>query len=301
MRVAAIVVNYHTGPLLRDCLRRVLSCPELAELVLVDNGSTEGEIDALLAELDDRRIVRLDLPSNPGFAVACNRGARASQSPWLLFLNPDCLVETETLGLLGRTVRTNAGLGMVGALLVDTQGRPDPASLRRDPLPGRAIATLLGLDRFTGIEGVPIPIPADASQPLPGDAISGALMLVRRDAFNAARGFDEGYFMHAEDLDLCRRVRELGFEVWCDPTVRVVHVKGVSSRSRPLRVELAKHRGLLRYFEKFDAPRTSGPLRVLIRLGAWLRLGLVVTKTLLRVQRIPSRPARVCREDHDLR
>ncbi|HWS25927.1 MAG TPA: glycosyltransferase family 2 protein, partial [Xanthomonadales bacterium] len=262
MRVAAVVVNYHTGPLLRDCLRRVLRCPELAELVLVDNGSTPGEIDALLGELNDRRIVRLDLPSNPGFAVACNRGARASQSPWLLFLNPDCLVEPDTLERLGRSARADESLAMLGALLVDTEGRPDPASLRRDPLPRRAIATALGLDRLAAIEGVSIPIPADTSAPVPVDAISGALMLVRRDAFNAARGFDEGYFMHAEDLDLCRRVRELDFQVCCDPGVRVVHVKGVSSRRRPLRVELAKHRGLLRYFDKFDAPRTAWPLRV---------------------------------------
>ena len=282
MRVAAVVVNYHTGPLLGDCLRRVLLCPELTELVLVDNGSTPGEIDALLAELDDRRILRLDLPSNPGFAVACNRGARASHSPWLLFLNPDCLVEADTLARLGRSTRANASLAMVGALLVDTQGRPDPASLRRDPRPGRAIASALGLDRFDAIDGIYIPIPDAASAPIPVDAISGALMLVRRDAFNAARGFDEGYFMHAEDLDLCRRVRELGFEICCDPGVRVVHVKGVSSRRRPLRVELAKHRGLLRYFDKFDAPRTPWPLRVLIRLGAWLRFGLVLIRTLLR-------------------
>lgn len=280
MRVAAVVVNYHTGPLLRDCLRRVLQCPELAELVLVDNGSTAGEIDALLAELDDRRILRLDLPSNPGFAVACNRGARASQSPWLLFLNPDCLVEPDTLSRLG--ARADERIAILGALLVDTQGRPDPASLRRDPLPRRAIATALGLDRLAGFEGVSIPIPPGASGLLDGDAVSGALMLVRREAFNAARGFDEGYFMHAEDLDLCRRVRELGFAVCCDPGVRVVHVKGVSSRRRPLRVELAKHRGLLRYFNKFDAPRMAWPLRQLIRLGAAARLVVAVTRTLLR-------------------
>ena len=282
MRVAAVVVNYYTGPLLGDCLRRVLACPELAELVLVDNGSTPGEIDTLLAELDDRRIVRLDLPGNPGFAVACNRGARASQSPWLLFLNPDCLVEPDTLERLGRSARANERLAIAGALLVDSQGRPDPASLRRDPLPARAIASALGLDRFDAIDGVPIAIPAGASEPIQGDAISGALMLVRRDAFNAARGFDEGYFLHAEDLDLCRRVRELGLEVWCDPGVRVVHVKGVSSRRRPLRVELAKHRGLLRYFDKFDAPRTVWPLRVLIRLGAFARLALVMSRAVLR-------------------
>lgn len=282
MRVAAVIVNYHTGALLGDCLRRVLRCPELVEVVLVDNGSAPGEIDNLLGEIADRRILRLDLPSNPGFAVACNRGARACQSPWLLFLNPDCLVEPDALDRLGKTARVHERRAVVGALQVDTQGRPDPASLRRDPLPARAIASALGLDRFDAIEGVPVPISFGQAEPVQGDAVSGALMLIRRDAFNAARGFDEGYFMHAEDLDLCRRIRELGFEVWCDPGVRVVHIKGVSSRHRPMRVELAKHRGLLRYFDKFDAPGTAWPVRVLIHVGAWGRLLMVAAKTLLR-------------------
>jgi len=284
VRVAAVVVNYHTGPLLGDCLRRLLRCAELAELVLVDNGSVPGEIDTLLAELDDRRILRLDLPNNPGFAVGCNRGARACSSPWLLIVNPDCLVEPDTLERLGRVASGHERLGVLGALLVDGQGRPDPASLRRDPLPGRAIASALGLDRFDAIDGVPLPIPFGQIEPMQGDAVSGALMLVRREAWNAARGFDEGYFMHAEDLDLCRRVRELGWQVWCAPAVHVVHVKGVSSRSHPLRVELYKHRGLLRYFDKFDAPRCAWPLRALVRIGAWARLLLVLGRGALRLR-----------------
>lgn len=282
MRVAAVVVNYHTGPVLGDCLRRVLLCPELAELVLVDNGSVPGEIDALLAEIDDRRLIRIDLPSNPGFAVACNRGARASLSPWLLFLNPDCLVEGDTLKRLSATMQRREQLGVLGALLVDQQGRPDRASLRRDPLPARAIASALGLDRLRGIEGVCMPLAKGQAEALQGDAISGALMLIKREAFAAARGFDEGYFMHAEDLDLCRRIRELGFEVWCDPAVRVTHIKGVSSRRRPLRVALAKHRGMLRYFDKFDAPHTSWPIRVLVRMGACGRFALSLMQSLLR-------------------
>lgn len=282
MRVAAVVVNYHTGPLLGDCLRRVLRCPELAELVLVDNGSAAGEIDAMLAEINDRRVIRVDLPSNPGFAVACNQGARASTSPWLLFLNPDCLVDTDTLTRLAECTHRHLQLGVLGALLVDAQGYPDSASLRRDPLPARAMASALGLDRFDAFEGVPISIPSGSREPIQGDAISGALMLVRRDAFTAARGFDEGYFMHAEDLDLCRRIRELGFEVWCDPAIRVVHIKGVSSRRRPFRVALAKHRGLLRYFDKFDAPNTALPIRALVRAGAWSRLSLDLLRALLR-------------------
>ncbi len=281
MRIAVVVVNFYTGPVLGDCLRRALACPEVAELVLVDNGSPSGEIDALITDLADKRVLKIDLPSNPGFAIACNRGARLAHSPWLLFLNPDCLIEADTLTRLAKVALTHEHLGILGALLVDAQGRPDSASARLDPKPARAIATAFGVDRLFGLEGVSLAIPANGREPLRADAISGALMLVRREAFNATRGFDEGYFMHGEDLDLCRRVRELDFEVWCDPSVKVVHLKGVSSRRNPIRVQLAKHRGLLRYFDKFDAPRMAWPLRLLIRMGAFGRLALGVLRSVV--------------------
>ena len=87
------------------------------------------------------------------------------------------------------------------------------------------------------------------------DAVSGALMLMPRALFDAVDGFDEGYRLHAEDLDLCRRAREAGAVVAVANDVRVVHVRGVSSRSRPVFVEWHKHRGLWRYFRKFEAPR----------------------------------------------
>lgn len=269
MRVAAVVVNYHTGALLADCLQRLLACPELVELALVDNGSSPGEIDTVLAGLGGPRVRRLDQPDNPGFATACNRGARMVHAPWIAFVNPDCLVEPDTFTRL----RVHAGdehLGVLGVQLVDAAGQPEPASARRDPLPRRALVTALGFERF-GFEGVHLPLGAAAV--VDCDAISGALMLVRREAFVAAGGFDEGYFMHGEDLDLCRRVRELGFAVRCDRNLQVVHLKGVSSRRRPYRVLLAKYRGTLRYFEKFDAPRLAWPWRVLIRAGALARLG----------------------------
>lgn len=262
-------------------MRRALACPEVSELALVDNGSRVGEVDALQTSIADRRLQRLDLPNNPGFAVACNHGARMTSAPYLLFLNPDCLLQPDTLTRLGAALASDPQLGALGAQLVDRNGVAEPASLRRDPLPRRAVSSALGLDRWLGWQGVNQALDPMAADPVYGDAISGALMLVRRDAFKAVRGFDEGYFLHGEDLDLCRRVRDHGYRVACDPRVRVVHVKGVSSRRTPLRVAYAKHRGLLRYFHKFDAPSTAWPWRVLIHLGAWVRFVMALVRALL--------------------
>src|SRR5690606_40292775 len=114
-------------------------------------------------------------------------------------------------------------------------------------------------------------VPRDPSRALqPVDAVSGALMLMPRRLFERIGGFDTGYRLHAEDLDLCRRARESGAVVAVANDVHVTHLRGVSSRSRPLFVEWHKHRGLWRYFRKFEAPRRNLPTRVAVFLAIWV-------------------------------
>ncbi len=103
----------------------------------------------------------------------------------------------------------------------------------------------------------------------PVDAVSGALMLMPLGLFVRLGGFDEGYRLHAEDLDLCRRVRVAGYEVVVANDLRVTHVRGVSSRRRPLWVEWQKHRGLWRYFSKFESDETPPWQRPLLWLALW--------------------------------
>ena len=121
----------------------------------------------------------------------------------------------------------------------------------------------------------------DDTQPLQRvDAISGALMLLPRGLFERIGGFDEGYRLHAEDLDLCRRVREAGGVVAIANDLRVTHVRGVSSRSRPFFVEWHKHRGLWRYFQRFEARQRSLPVRVAVWGAIWAHAVLQVPRLL---------------------
>src|SRR5690606_35969919 len=106
-----------------------------------------------------------------------------------------------------------------------------------------------------GSTSAALAIPPDDRLALqPVEAVSGALMLLPRALYDRLGGFDEGYRLHAEDLDLCRRAREAGATVAVANQVRAFHVRGVSSRSRPVFVDWHKHRGLARYFRKFEAP-----------------------------------------------
>ena len=162
--------------------------------------------------------------------------------------------------------------------LVNEQGERDVAVRRRDPDFGAMLAGILRPWAAPKMAVAPID-----SQPLQEvQATSGALMLMPRELFARIGGFDEGYRLHAEDLDLCRRVREAGGVVAVANGIRVVHVRGVSSRSRPFFVEWNKHRGLWRYFRKFEAPRRGALVRAGVFAAIWLRFPIAALRAALR-------------------
>jgi len=281
--IAAIVVSYSSAETIDDCLLRLRAAHGVCAIRVVDNGSDDGTMEIVQRHAThDPRVRFIANPDNPGFAVACNQGtadlADADRVRWLAFVNPDCLVETDSLARL-RSHAAEAGgrEALLGADLVDEAGDRDTAARRRDPDFGSMLAGLL---RPAATQlGVAI----DETKALqPVEAVSGALMLVSRALFEAIGGFDTGYRLHAEDLDLCRRARDAGALVAVANDVRVVHLRGVSSRSRPLFVEWHKHRGLWRYFRKFEAARRG----VLVRTGVfaviWLRFPLAALRAWLR-------------------
>ncbi len=272
--IAAIVVSHQSAATIDDCLARLRRAHGVAEIRVVDNDSQDGTLDIIQRHAaGDPRVRFIGNPDNPGFAVGCNQGAAASTAPWLAFVNPDLLIETDALSrLLEHAVGFEAAL--LGADLVDESGVRDEAARRRDP----DFASMLGSPRAARL-GVPM----DSAQALQRvDAVSGALMLMPRALFERIGGFDEGYRLHAEDLDLCRRAREAGAVVVVANDVRVVHIRGVSSRSRPLFVEWHKHRGLWRYFRKFEAPRRSWVIRFAVFVAIWARFPIAALGAVFR-------------------
>ena len=277
--IAAIVVTHQSAETIGECLSRLRAAQGVAEIRVVDNASGDGTMEIVQREaLADPRIRFIANPDNPGFAVACNQGGAGSRAPWLAFVNPDCLAEADSLARL-RDHAASLGEALVGADLVGEDGARDAAARRRDPDFKGMLAVLRG-DRSRTRLGVEI----DTAQPLQRvDAVSGALMLLPRALFDRIGGFDQRYRLHVEDLDLCRRVRDAGAAVACANDVRVLHVRGVSSRSRPVFVEWHKHRGLWRYYRKFDASRDGMPTRAAVFAMIWGRFPFAAMKAMLRM------------------
>jgi GT2 family glycosyltransferase len=157
---------------------------------------------------------------------------------------------------------------------VDGAGVRDSATRRRDPDFGAMLRSPASAK---------LGVPMDEREPLQRvDALSGALMVMPRALFDRLGGFDTGYRLHAEDLDLCRRARQLGATVAVANDVQVVHLRGVSSRSRPVFVEWHKHRGLWRYFRKFEAERRTPVERAAVFALIWGRFPIAAAGALVR-------------------
>lgn len=277
--IAAIVVSYRSEATLDACLTRLRAAHYVAEIVVVDNASDDRSVS--IAEQHaccDSRLRVIANSGNSGFAKACNQGARNCESIWLAFVNPDCWVEPGSLAQLRDHLAETANGGLIGADLVDAGGQRDAAARRREPTLARLLA---GAGRRASV-AAPIATEQHVQRV---DAISGALMLLPRDLFESIDGFDEGYWLHAEDLDLCRRVRDAGYGVWVANDIRVVHVRGVSSRTRPWLVEWHKHRGMWRYFRKFEAPAAGTGKRVLAFFAIGSHLLIAAPAAWLRAQR----------------
>lgn len=272
--IAAIIVSYQSASTLDACLLRLREARDIAEIRVVDNDSTDGTLEIVQRHASaDPRVRFIANPDNPGFAAANNQGVADSQAPWLAFINPDLMVGPDTLALL-RERALPLGDCLLGVEQVDEDGRPDDAVRRRDP----DFAAML---RSPG-QGGKLAIPVDRSQPLQVvPALSGALLLTPRALFDRIGGWDAGYRLHAEDLDLCRRAREAGAVIAIANDLQVTHVRGVSSRSRPFFVEWHKHRGLWRYFRKFEAAQRAWPVRCAVWGAIWAH-ALVQVPRLLR-------------------
>lgn len=280
--VVVVVVNHNAGTLLVDCICSAIDQAE--RVVVVDNASSDGSMALLASRLPDHPRLQLIFSDvNLGFAAGCNIGlAQAPQSD-LLFLNPDCIMGPQALEHMVLALRSDSTVGMVGGLLTNLDGSEQGGGRRAVPTPWRSFVRAFGLSKFSQrwpklffdfhLNKQPLP-----TKPLEVEAISGALMLVRRTAVEDVGLWDEKYFLHCEDLDWCMRFRQKNWRILFVADAPVVHHLGHSSKARPFFVEWHKHKGMVRFYRKFFSHQYPGLLMWVVRLGVWLRFAMVSAK-----------------------
>jgi len=279
-----VIVSHGAEGLLRRCLASLEANPPSREMAvtLVDSGSTDSTPDMVAAEFPAVELIR---QGNIGFSAANNIVLRRSEAQFILLLNPDTEVYEGSLDAALARLEDDPAIGMVGVKLVKPSGELDHACKRSFPTPLAALAHFSGLGRREGAsQSLSQYRASDLGDNDPGevDAINGAFMLVRREALLAGGPLDEGYWLYMEDLDWCRRFWRAGWKVFYEPAGTVLHVKGGSSgKRRGFRQEVAFHRGMGRFYRRFDAPESPGALNLLVYCGiaAKLLLSLAITAT----------------------
>jgi N-acetylglucosaminyl-diphospho-decaprenol L-rhamnosyltransferase len=271
--VSAVVVSYNCADLLRAALASLLG-QEVAgglQVVVVDNASTDGS--AAAAREAGAEVVALE--RNVGFAAANNVGARRARGELLLFANPDVEAPPGVVAELTEFLDKNPAAVAAGPKLVGREGRLQRFCARKAPAALNLLFLVSGLEesRWAGSPPAHRYYPGRYYErgPAPAEALAGAFMLVRRSSFEEVGGFDEGYFLYSEDLDLCRRLREAGGEIRYVPVGPVRHYTGGSRRTPSPVVVVESHRSAVRYARRWHGGLVAAAVRAVSKLSLWGR------------------------------
>lgn len=277
--LSIVVVNYRSADFTRRCLQSIATnASDLdAEIVVIDNDSHDG--CGAMVRADFPAVLFFQSNKNLGFAAANNLAAARCCGQYILFLNPDTEVQGTALQELVRCLRSSPDVGMVGARLLNSDGSVQTTSVTAFPT---IMNQLLGVEflrrRFprASLWGIG-PLFDDPAKPVPVEAISGACMLLRKEVFDGVGGFDSNYFMYAEDLDLCLKVKRAGWKVCYVPDAVIIHHGGQSSAAcgESNRAAVMIRESLMRFMKEYRGRSYAAAFRFLTGCAALIRLLLL--------------------------
>lgn len=236
--LSIIIVNYNTGKFLKKCIASVAGNVKHVsyEIIVVDNNSIDGSASAI------NNLKAIKNKENLGFSRANNQGVKISgKSRYILFLNPDTIMQKQTIEEMIKFMDTHKDAGAATCKLVMPNGEIDDASHRGFPTPWNAFCHFTGLSQmfprsriFAGYNLGWMNF--DKIHEI--DALAGAFMLVRRIAGEQAGWWDEDYFFYGEDIDFCYELKQKGWKIYYVPTVSITHYKGVSGGIKSVSKEI---------------------------------------------------------------
>jgi N-acetylglucosaminyl-diphospho-decaprenol L-rhamnosyltransferase len=284
-----ITVNYKTPELVDRLIASIgrFPPPTTHEIVVVDNASGDSSSDLIPSRHPHARFIQLE--RNIGFGAGNNRGAEGASGRVLVLINSDCEIDRESFGEPIRYLDENPDVGIVGLKVVTPEGKLEQ-SARGFPgastgLFGRStflgkLAQKFGRTGTKGVAGRNLMVDPEKTEPYDVDWVSGTIMLIRRECWDAVGGFDEGFFMYWEDADLCYRAKQAGWRTVYFPGSCVIHRPGSSASRDPVPAIRWFHQSAYRYVTKHVSPGPS-----FTRAFAWCALNLRSAMLVARARR----------------
>jgi len=252
--IRAVVVTYNSEGTIEGCLEGLMRDRDkgiISDIVVVDNASCDRTRSILRSKYSEVKLV--EPFKNIGYGSACNLGVKDAKTKYILFLNPDLVVPEGAIPKMVSFLDGNPSVAVVGGWLEDEKGIPN-YSFRRFPSLSMAFfhreSPVRRILSKIGITGGYITHLKPPEKPIEVDWVLGAFMMVRRDIFDEIGGFDEGFFLYQEDVDLCYRLKLMGYSVYHLPDVRITHYFEHSTKRRPYLRIISKHKSLYRFLKK---------------------------------------------------
>lgn len=261
--ISIIILNWNTKKLLADCIDSILAhgAGVNYEIVVVDNHSSDDSVAMLREKYPQVRLLANE--ENLGFAGGNNQGVRIADGKYILLFNSDALMTPGALQTMAEFACSHPRAGMIGARLINPDGTFQ-ASFTSIPTLWQEFLILSGIGRLLHGRNYPSRGPEVQKGPQQVGYVEGACMLCPREAYLQVGGLDEGYFMYAEDVDLCFAMHRGGWEVWYLPAAEVIHIGGASSHSRKPQREADLYKSRVRFFRKYYGGSQARRLKALI-------------------------------------
>lgn len=275
--ISVVIVNWNGMDCIPRCLEslRTAGKAAAAQIIVVDNASSDGSADFVRTTFPEVEFIQSS--TNLGFGKACNAGAGLAQGKYLLFLNPDTIVQESTLKQVSDLLDQESGIDAVGCKIFDDDGTPWPLALQRYPTPmsefvlqlglsTRLLRMLIGSEAFRG---------HDASQDVL--ILSGACLAVRQDVYKKAGGFDERFFMYSEDVEFCHRLHLMGASLRYCAGIAITHARHSCAKKAPQGFRtLMMCESRFRYMKKYYGTFGGGRYRAAMFFAGCLRLLICV-------------------------
>jgi GT2 family glycosyltransferase len=283
--LSIIIVNYNTKQLTIQALESVYSSRTAYtyEAIVVDNASTEK---GLKDEISQRfpKVTFIANQSNLGFSKANNQGIRIANGRYILLLNSDTIMESNTIKIMLDYMESNPKVGASGCKVLMPDGSLDKACKRGFPTPEASLYFFLKLhklfpnsEKFNQYQLGHL----DPDKEHSVDSLVGAFMLVRRDAIEQVGLLDEDFFMYGEDIDWCYRIKQAGWIICYYPYATILHLKGASSKRKPFKIIYEFHRAMWLFYNKHYKDRYSFFVRLLVYLGVSFKLTISLLRNLV--------------------